>query len=976
MRLPLAVAVLSTAAATTSALDPARAPSQYVLTKWGAASLGSNSVRALLQTRDGYLWLGTGAGLVRHDGARFVVTSAQTVPLLGDGGVSSLAEGPDGSLYFGTTAGNVLRRQGETFTRIPMRHGTGPVYALRVARDGALWIAGHGYPIARWSHGPSAVYLSNVVTQAPRAIVEAPGGALWLGTQTGLAHGRDGDFTRHGATGDLVQALCFDATGALWMGTPHGLLRLSDGTLRRFTRRDGLVHDNVAAIAADRDGNLWIGTAGGLSRHRDGRFENLTTAEGLSDNDVRCLLEDRDGNLWVGTTDGLSALSDGRFVTYGRWEGLPDPAVASVVGARDGGVWLGTESAEVARLRPDGRVERRRLPAGLGRDAVIALYEARDGGLWIALDDGRVFRLRAGRLSEHTPANTEGRRKVRVFFEDEEGLGALVSQEGLCRLRDGRFVPRHPGAPALNFPHFIHRDGERTWIASSRGLVRVERGQYTVYASREGLPHNRVRWISQDEDGALWVATGGGLGYLKDGKLHSAALSDGIPENYMCAVLDDGLGYLWVAGQGNIFRLEKRELLDLFAGRIARVTPVRFDTTDGLRTTEAVLSNNPAFRAADGRLWFATTKGVAVVDPRRVSADRPAPPVTIESQRVGGPPGRGEVTIDYAALTFASPQRVQFRYRLDGFDADWVPAGDRRFAHYGALPAGRYRFEVMASNPDGRYTGTPASVAFEIRPPFFRRPAFYLLCLAALGLLAAAGHRMRVGQMRSRLLAVIGERTRIARELHDTLAQGVAGVGLQIETALRMLETQPESAREHLRLAHALSRSSLAEVRRSIWVLRAQTSKGREGLAASLSQSLRQLTAGKGPATNVEIHGQPRPLPVAVERNLLRIAHEAVSNAVRHSSAETMNVVLDFGEEGLRLSVTDDGRGFDAEAHLARSGVEHFGLLGITERARALGGELRVTSRPGEGTEVLCRIPYGARADAAEREGERGEDGL
>jgi signal transduction histidine kinase len=229
--------------------------------------------------------------------------------------------------------------------------------------------------------------------------------------------------------------------------------------------------------------------------------------------------------------------------------------------------------------------------------------------------------------------------------------------------------------------------------------------------------------------------------------------------------------------------------------------------------------------------------------------------------------------------------------------------------------------------------------------------------------------------MRARFADIIGERTRIARELHDTLAQGVAGVGLQIETALRMLEQQPDSAREHLRLAHAMSKSSLDEVRRSIWVLRAQTAKGQGGLAVRLSESLRQLTAGKGPEATIEIHGQPRPLPVAVERNLLRIAHEAVSNAVRHSEAETMNVVLDFGDDGLLLRVRDDGRGFDFESHLAASGVEHFGLLGISERARALGGELRVESRPGVGTEVFCRIPYGARADSADRELEAGEGG-
>jgi signal transduction histidine kinase/ligand-binding sensor domain-containing protein len=982
------IVTLVVAAARAFALDPGRAPSQYVVSKWAESRLRGHTVRALLQTRDGYLWLGTTAGLVRHDGVRFVVFDAQTTPVIGDGGVSSLAEGADGALYFGTTAGSVIRYQDGLFARVPVRDGTGPVYALLADREAGVWIAQHGYPIAHWAKGAAAsTYISEDQTLAPHAMLHGRGDTLWLGTSGGLTHGQGRVFTHHRATEDLVQALCLDRDGVLWMGTPHGLLRLQDGATRSYGTADGLPHASVFAIAQDRDGSLWIGTGAGLARFRDGRFATITTQEGLPDNDVRSLLEDRDGNLWVGTADGLSSLSDGRFITYGRWEGLADPAVASVIGAAGGGVWLGTESAELVRLASDGRVRTWRLSGGLGREAVIALYEARDGGLWVALDNGRVFHLKNGVLQERTPANTEPRRKVRVFYEDEKGLAVIVSNTGLARLQGGRFVVMHPDAPGPNYPHAIHRDRQGIlWMSTSRGLLRVEGNRYRVYGAREGMPHNRVRWVSEDTDGTLWIASGGGLARLVDGKLQQATLAQGIPENYMCTVLDDGLGHLWIAGQGNLFRVEKRELQALAEGRLARLSPVRFDTSDGLRTTETVLSNNPAFRAPDGRLWFATTKGVSVVDPRQVGDDRPAPPVELEGLTVDGVagdihgtheygPGRAEVNIEYSAISFASPHKIEFRYRLQGFEDAWVSAGERRFAHYGALPPGSYRFEVMASNPDGRWSGTPASLSFGIRPPFTRTALFYLLCIGALALAVAAGHRLRVARMRARFADIIGERTRIARELHDTLAQGVAGVGLQIETALRMLEQQPDSAREHLRLAHAMSKSSLDEVRRSIWVLRAQTAKGQGGLAVRLSESLRQLTAGKGPEATIEIHGQPRPLPVAVERNLLRIAHEAVSNAVRHSEAETMNVVLDFGDDGLLLRVRDDGRGFDFESHLAASGVEHFGLLGISERARALGGELRVESRLGEGTEVFCRIPYGARADSADREIEAGEGG-
>jgi len=275
----------------------------------------------------------------------------------------------------------------------------------------------------------------------------------------------------------------------------------------------------------------------------------------------------------------------------------------------------------------------------------------------------------------------------------------------------------------------------------------------------------------------------------------------------------------------------------------------------------------------------------------------------------------------------------------------------------------------MASNPEGRFGGEAVSVEFGIRPPFVRSPLFYLLCMAAGVAAIAAGYRLRVGQMRARFAGILGERTRIARELHDTLAQSVAGVGLQLETGLRRLDREPENARAHLRRAHAMARSSLDEVRRSIWVLRAQTSKGPDGLAASLARSLEHLTEGGGPAASCEVTGSAPSLSPAVERNMLRIAHEAVTNAMRHSGATTVRVMVDFAEEGLTLRVLDDGRGFDVEGHLARSGTEHFGLLGIVERARILGGELRVESRLGAGTEVWCRIPYRARAEAEEAGG-------
>jgi signal transduction histidine kinase/ligand-binding sensor domain-containing protein len=971
-------------AASVAALDPGRATSQYVVTRWGAGTLPSATIHALVQSRDGYVWMGTTTGLVRFDGARFTVFNARSSPGFLDGGVSQLAEGRDGALYVGMASGSVIRYKDGIFDRTFVPPGTAKVSSLLAARDGSIWVGIFGRRMVRLVDGQPVPFPEGNIIQAPFAIAQDPGGAVWIGTrEEGLVRGSETGFEHVDVTSDSVQALCFDREGALWIGTPHGLLRFKDGRVQRFGREQGLLHPSVVALAEDRDGNLWVGTAGGLNRVRDGHWSRLTTAEGLSDDDVRALLEDRDGNLWVGTADGLSCLSDGEFVTYGRLEGLDDPAVPSVASSRDGSVWVGTQSGGVARIK-GGTIEHFRLPESVGREAVLALHESQDGALWIALDNARLFRLEGGHITEHTPVDAPRDWKVRAIYEDDEGLLFLVAAGGLARLEGRRLVAVHPESPKLRYPHIAYRDPTGTlWIGDLNGLVRHRGNEWKVLSfvvEKPGQNQRRARWISGEPDGAVWVATIAGLAYVTDDHVQMVTVEQGLPENYLRIVLDDGLGHLWAASNGYLFRLDKRQIQDLFAGKIKAVSPLVFDSSDGLRTSEGLLGNSPGFRAPDGRLWFATGKGVAVVDPSRVPKGDAAPRVTIEQIAVDGsaerrseyPPGRGEVTIDYSTLAFRAPSKLRFRHRLDGLDTDWVEAGSARRAYYTTLQPGRYRFSVMACNWEGAWNGTPATLEFVIRPPFHRRPAFFVMVGLLMAAAVAGGHRVRVNQMRSRFAAILQERTRIARELHDTLAQGLAGVKFQIDTALATMTDEPEVARESIQFAGSMVTSSLAEVRRSIWVLRAQAGKGDDGLAPTVTESLRQLTAESPIEMQTRVTGTPRPLPPEVERNVLRIAHEAVTNALRHAGARTLAVDLAFEDDGVCLRVRDDGCGFDPDVYLRGSRGEHFGLLGISERATSLGGELRVRSRPGEGTEIECRLPYHCRVDPGDVEAGEG----
>ena len=983
----LAVALWAWAAAPAAALDPGRATSQYVVTQWGADALPSATIHALLQTRDRYLWLGTTTGLARFDGATFTLFNARHTPAFGDGGVARLAEGIDGALYIGKTSGTVLELKEGAFQRPYVPAGTGKVSALLAARDGSVWFGIYGRRMVRLVGGQPAALPDDVIYQAPFAMAEDPHGAIWIGTrEDGLVRWRDGVFERVNATTDAIEALCFDRHGALWIGTPHGLLRLADGKIQRFTREDGLSHPGVTAIAEDRDGNLWVGTAGGLNRLNAGRWSRLTTREGLSDDDVRCLLEDRDGNLWVGTADGLNAVSDGPFITHGRLEGLDDAAIPSVAPGAGEAVWVGTSAGTVVRLR-GGRVERFRLPESVGREAVLALHEDREGALWIALDNARLFRLKDGAVSERTPVGAPRDWKVRGMFEDDGGLVFLVAAGGLARLEGRRLVPVHPTAPKLRYPHMAYRDARGAlWVCDLWGLVRWQAGQWKTFDTFGEHPDNpsvsqrRVRWVSGEPDGALWAATIGGLAYIQNDVVRLVTVAHGLPENYLRLVLDDGLGHLWVASQGYVFRVDKQQVFALLEGKRKQIAPLIFDTSDGLRTTEGLLANSPGFRARDGRLWFATGKGVSVVDPARIPKGDLAPPVAIERVTVDGrqekrdeyEPGRGEVTIDYATLGFRAPGKLRFRHRLEGLDTDWVDAGASRRAYYSSLRPGRYRFTVMACNWEGLWNGTPAQVELTLRPPFYQTPLFFASAALLLAAAAAGAHRVRVNQMRGRFAAILQERTRIARELHDTLAQGLAGVKFQIDTALATIADEPEVARESIRFAGSMVTSSLAEVRRSIWVLRAQAGKGENGLGSTVTESLRQLTAESPIDMHTRVSGLPRPLSPEVERNVLRIAHEAVTNAVRHAGARTLHVDLEFEGDGVRLRVRDDGRGFDPETYLRGTRGEHFGLLGISERAQSIGGELQVRSRPGGGTEIECRLPYDCRTDSGEAEGSEG----
>jgi ligand-binding sensor domain-containing protein/signal transduction histidine kinase len=958
------------------ALDPRPPLAQYGRQSWQTENgLPQNTVRSVAQTGDGYIWVATREGLARFDGNGFVVFDKQNTPQLRSNDIRHLLPAARNVLWVSTSAG-LARLSGGEWTTFTAEHGL-PADDVEVAyedRGGTLWV-GTSAGLGRLRDGRFTTYTTRdgLPSNLVRSLFEDGAGVLWVGTGDGLSRFSGGSFTNFGARDGLaaggVDAIAGDAGGRLWLGTPEGLACYEQGRFKSYTTRDGLPNNRVTSLRAGAEGTLWVGTSAGLGRLRGGRFETHASGEVLAQGIVLSLFEDAEGSLWVGTeSGGLHQLRDKKFATYTSKEGLPSDLVKAIYEDRRGQVWVGTSGGGLTLVGRDGRLTTYTTADGLASNIILALFDDAGGDLWVGTPDG-LSRLRDGRFTTYTSADGLANDFVRSIYADRGGALWVGTRGGLTRMKDGAFnIYTTRDGLADDFVGTIYEDAAgHLWAGTLGGLSRFGGGRFTTYTTRDGLSDNVVISLHGDAEGRLWIGTnGGGLNLLRDGKFSSITTQDGLPNDTIYRILEDGAGNLWMSCNKGVFRVGKAELDDFAGGRARSVSPVVYGTADGMPTRECSGGGHPSgWRGADGRLWFSTIKGVAVIDPAGVRPNAQPPSAVVEQVRVDGelvsasrkavlPPGKARFDFHYAGLSFVAPEKVRYRYRLAGFDKDWVEGGARRVAYYTNLGPGDYRFEVMACNNDGVWSLAPAAFEFTLRPHFYRTPWFYALCALGLALAAAQLYFMRVRQMKARFAAVLQERNRIAREIHDNLAQEILGASVQLELVARLMPRSTEAARTHLDRARALVRSSIAEARRYVWDLRSQSLDDRD-LPAALAEMTRRLTAESRVQTQFQVSGTFRPLPPQVENNLLRIGQEAVNNAVRHAGAGLITVELSFDAENVRLSVRDDGRGFDPRQD---GGVEgHFGILGMRERAAEMGGTVAVNSRPGEGTEVSVGVP-------------------
>jgi signal transduction histidine kinase/ligand-binding sensor domain-containing protein len=943
------------------ALEPATPLANLNRQSWVMENgLPQNTVQALAQTSDGFLWLGTEVGLVRFDGAGFTLFDEHSKPALPSSDVQCLRASKDGSLWVGTSDG-LSRLKDGAITTFTTKDGLPGNQILSLGEDSenriVLWtdkgiaqIQGDRFiAIRNLNAWPPGIVSSSGDRPGQLFEEHLPGNLSVFGDRSSLSLSRGENpagppsrFTvGRELPGTRIQALFADREGALWIGTNGGLVRYAGGKLEKLPVTDPLASASVLAIFEDREGNLWLGTeSNGLQIIRDQRFQTLTTRDGLASDNTTSVVQDGAGTLWVGTAgNGVTALKPGASQqprTYSVRNGLLSDVILSLAAAPNGDMWVGTADG-LSRIRY-GAVTSFTSADGLPDDFIRSLHADADGSLWIGTRRGLTHWTAPGNLAPtsmqtYTTANGLGSNMVGAMAHDrEDGTGDL-------------------------------------WIATFAGLARLHGGYIANYTTANGLSSNVITAILPRTNGAPLVGTQDRGWNVWNGSRFMPITQHGLDRTTIHAILDDGHNHLWFATGTGLARCDCNGMNGPMQGADCAHW-LEFGAADGLRSRETAVNSHPsAWRAQDGHLWFATPKGLVEVDPAHFPVNTVPPPVAIERFAVDDaeqalhrsdlriPAGHNHFQFEYAGLSFVAPQKVHYRYKLEGFDHDWTDAGSRRTAYYTNIPPGHYTFRVLAANNDGVWNEQGAALGFELRPHFYQTIWFYLLlALAVIGLVLLA-LRLRLLRAEREFRAVLGERNRIAREIHDTLAQGYVGVSVHLEVLIELLRHRKfDAAAKQLESMRGYVREGIADARQSIWALRSQDNN--EDTLPIRMRRLVEDSGTHGLDAQFSIYGAYRPLPPGTESEILRIAQEALHNVKKHAAAKTVKVQLEYSRNEIVLEVRDDGRGFASRKGAPLdSPPGHYGLTGMRERAAAIGGTLEITSQPGAGTTVRLRAP-------------------
>ncbi len=774
---------------------------QYKIDVWQTEQgLPLNTVQSMYQSRAGYLWVGTAAGLARFDGIRFATFESSAVPELVSGPIFGFMEDAEGSLWIGHRRGAARYRNGRFEPAFDNEWLQGKrVWAFAQARDGAIWAASEN-GLLRWEKdkGVTKVYkeADGLPTNRLRTLDFDKDGTLWIGTTGGglVSFASEKFNVMNPANGFPhleVRHVLADPAGGIWAATAGaGLVHVERGQIKAYTVADGLPTDQLTYLARDKAGSLWIGTWGsGVSRMRDGRFSTISSGGGLMGDQIWAVHVDREGSAWVGTWNGgLNRLSSRPFGVLGKSEGLSNDNVRSVIHTRSGATWVATAGGGINRIE-NGRITSISKKDGLATDEASSLLEDRDGSIWIGTYTEGVARLKQGKLEKFGIAKGIPNVDVRVMYQDRAGVVWAGTSAGLARFNGQDFVPVHEtGAPLETITAIFEDRSGVLWVGTAgQGLVRYRNGVFDTLTRKEGLVSNWILSFYEDAAGPLWVGSNGeGINRFKDGRINAIRAADGLWDGIAQVIIEDKTGHLWMTCNRGFYRVPRAELNAFADGQIAKVTSAGFGPGHALRSTTFAGGLQPAGAIdAKGHLWLPSLKGLVVVDPQHLPGSDDPPTVMVEDVSVNGvsgppgaeiilPPGSVPLSIRYTAGTLLNAERVQFRYQLDGITQKWVEAGKSREASFPALPHGTYQFRVAATIDGKRWQEVSEALPIIVKPHYYQTPWFmafavFMSLATAAGLFRLRTHRLH--QQHAEMERIVAEKTEALRLANEHLSR-------------------------------------------------------------------------------------------------------------------------------------------------------------------------------------------------------------
>lgn len=972
---------LATAQNLHRAIQPLESPRENYTTRiWQTRDgLPQETVQAVAQTPDGFLWIGTTGGLLRFDGSHFVTYERENNSAFQENSVFSLMTGRDGTLWIGTEGGGLIRMEAGRFRRFGARDGLTDEFVRTELEDheGRVWIGtDNGLFQLPGRSADHAIRIDNTPGIAPMAVhalAMSRDGTLWAGGSRliGIRNGKATDYALVGEYSETrVKSILQTQDGTIWVGTVSGLQRLQPGA-NHFERFPG-VQGTVRTLREARDGTLWIGTIGlGTYTLRAGRLSVVAGDTGdpkLPSKTTLSLFEDAEGNVWMGTQAGLVRFSRSPVELVS----LPDASDSdfeTVSTDRDGSLWVaGTGLTHL--------MDKAAIPAAfpaLHGARVRNVFRAQDGTLWVGTDGRGIFRLGPGNASaQFTTANGLVNNFIRGVIQSRQGDLWIATDEGISRWSRGLFqsFTVQNGLAYFSVRTMLEDRTGDLWIGTDRGLSHLVGDHFTQDPATRALAGEKVWAVAETAPGILWIGTRDHGLYRFDSLSNRMAhftTEQGLASNSVYQIIEDKTGRLWMSGANGVAVVSIADLNRLAGDAHAYVGQRFFAVSTGGELTPLYGGTMPAgAMTPDGNIWFPTSKGPVefLVNDAETST---IPRVFLDQIVVDGrtslpqsgtivlPAGNRDLELSYGSILLGPQDDVQFQYKLEGFDPDWRLGSNRRVADYTNLPAGPYTFRVRAFQGGGPMTER-TQLIFK-RQYFFLTWWFVSCCLVLLGCVAWWIHRQKLRRVQSAFQAVLEERARLAREMHDTLIQGCTGVSLLLEAASNEASMADSREVELLDYARTQLAASIDEARQAVWNLRGQESTD---LGETLKTLVERLDRSSNVTVEYSVSGTTHGFQQGAMHEIGMASREAIYNALLHANPTRIEVNASFGTKEFCLTVVDNGSGFETTRDAPEG---HFGLRGIEERIHGLGGSVQVTSETGRGTSVSIRVPRAAVAD-------------